>query len=330
MIPAISRGRAEAPGHSPGAFVLGDGELAMRVRAMGQLLAEAGKKFWSDRGPRLGAAMAFYTALSLSPLLVVVVAIAGFVFGAQAARGELVAQLRDTVGVEGATVIEKLVAKSASPAHGVIATVIAIVLLLFGASGIFAELQSSLNTIWRVPGKTSSHGIWSVVKGRLLDFAMVCASSLLLLISLVGSAVLSAVSHAADWLPGISLLTQIANFVVTFGILVLLFAMIFQWLPETDLAWSDVWVGAAVTAFLFSIGKYLIGLYLARATVGSAYGAAGAFVILLVWIYYSTQIVLFGAELTYVYARRFGHGLDGMAVQSTAQSPSGPELRAAT
>lgn len=302
----------------------------MSLRATGQLLADAGKKFWSDNGPRLGAAMAFYTALSLSPLLVVVVAIAGFVFGAEAARGELVAQLRDTVGVEGATVMEQLIAKSASTTHGVIATVIAIGFLLFGASGIFAELQSSLNSIWRVPGRKSSGGIWSVVKGRLLDFAMVCASALLLLLSLVASTILSVVSEAAHWLPGMSLLTEVANFVVTFGILVLLFAMIFQWLPETDLSWSDVWVGAAVTAFLFSIGKYLIGLYLARATIGSAYGAAGAFVILLVWTYYSTQIVLFGAELTYVYAKRFGHGLDHTPAQSAGQSPSDPELRAAT
>jgi membrane protein len=302
----------------------------MGLHATGLLLAEAGKKFWSDKGPRLGAAMAFYTALSLSPLLVVVVAIAGFIFGAEAARGELVAQLRDTVGVEGATVMEQLIAKSASTAHGVIATVIAIAFLLFGASGIFAELQGSLNSIWRVPGKKSSGGIWSLVKGRLLDFAMVCTCALLLLLSLVASAVLTAMSHAANWLPGISLLTQVANFVVTFGILVLLFALIFQWLPETDLAWSDVWVGAAITAFLFSIGKYLIGLYLARATVGSAYGAAGAFVIFLVWIYYSTQIVLFGAELTYVYARRFGHGVDSTSAQLARQSQREPELRPAT
>ena len=302
----------------------------MGLHATGQLLAEAGKKFWSDKGPRLGAAMAFYAALSLSPLLIVVVAIAGVVFGAEAARGELVDQLRDTVGLEGAKVMEQLIAKSASTTHGVIATVIAIGFLLFGASGIFAELQSSLNSIWRVPGKKSSGGIWSVVKGRLLDFAMVCVCALLLLLSLVASAVLTAVSHAANWLPGISLLSQVGNFVITFAILVMLFALIFQWLPQTDLAWSDVWVGAAITAFLFSIGKYLIGLYLARATVGSAYGAAGAFVILLVWIYYSSQIVLFGAELTYVYAKRFGHGLDSMPAQSAAQSPNSAELRPAT
>ena len=283
----------------------------MTLRAIGQLLVDAGKKFWSDNGPRLGAAMAFYTALSLSPLLLAVVAIAGFVFGQEAARGELVGQLRDTIGNEAATVIEQLVARSATTSHGVIATAIAFAVLVFGASGVFAELQSALNTVWRVPGQKPEGGIGSLIKARLLSFSLVCGSAFLLLVSLVVSAILSAVSdRVTGWLPETAFLAQAANFLLTFGLLVLLFAMIFRWLPEADLAWSDVWIGATITALLFSVGKYLIGLYLGRAAVGSAYGAAGAFVVLLVWIYYSTQIVLLGAELTYVYTKRFGHGLD--------------------
>jgi len=297
----------------------------MTARAIGKLLQEAGTKFWDDRGPRLGAALAFYTALSLSPLLLAVVAIAGLVFGQEAARGEIVDQLRDTVGHEAATVIEQLVARSASASHGVIAAVAAFVVLFFGASGVFAELQSALNTIWRVPGRKPAGGVWAVVKARLLSFSLVCGTAFLLLVSLVVSAVLSAVNQTVTgWLPGMDVFAEVANFVLTLVLLILLFAMIFQWLPETDLAWSDVWVGATVTAILFSLGKYLIGLYLGRAAVGSAYGAAGAFVVLLVWIYYSTQIVLFGAELMFIYAQRLGHGLNREPAPLT-----GTELRTA-
>jgi len=281
----------------------------MKLRQIGQLLRDSGKKFWSDQSPRLGAALAFYTALALSPLLLAVVAIAGLVFGEEAARGEIVDQLRDTIGQEAASVIEKLVAQSAGTTHGILATAVALGVLAFGASGVFSELQSALNTIWKVPGRKAEGGIWSLVKPRLLSFSLVCGTAFLLIVSLVVSAVLSAVNQTVTgWLPGMDFFAQAANFLLTLVLLILLFAMIFQWLPETDLAWSDVWVGATVTAILFSIGKYLIGLYLGKAAVGSAYGAAGAFVVLLVWVYYSAQIVLFGAELTYVYAKRFGHG----------------------
>jgi membrane protein len=281
----------------------------MTLRAIGRLLKDAGKKFLADDAPRLGAALAFYTALSLSPLLLAVIAIAGFIFGEQAARGELVEQLRDTIGHEGATVVEQLVAKSATGSGGVIATVIALGVVLFGASRVFAELQGALNAVWKVPGRKPERGVWNWIKARLLSFSLVAGTAFLLIVSLVVSATLSAVNETiTGWMPGIDVLAQVANFLLTLGLLIVLLAMIYQWLPETDLAWSDVWVGATVTAILFSIGKYLIGLYLGKAAVGSAYGAAGAFVVLLVWVYYSTQIVLFGAEITYVYAKRFGHG----------------------
>lgn len=293
----------------------------MTARDGWKLVKESGTKFVDDRGPELGAALAFYTALSLSPLLLAVVAVAGFAFGEEAARGEMVGQLRDVVGEEGATVIEQLVARSAT-SGGTVAAVVALVVLFFGASGVFAQLQSALNVIWQIPGRKVEGGIWSFIRRRLLSISLVCGTAFLLIASLVVSAVLSALSdRVAGWMPGTGVLVEVANFLVTLGLLTILFAMIFQWLPETDLAWSDVWFGAAVTAGLFSVGKYLIGLYLGHAAVGSAYGAAGAFVVLLVWIYYSTQIVLFGAELTFVYARRFGHGVGG----EPAPQPAGVE-----
>ncbi|HVL15343.1 MAG TPA: YihY/virulence factor BrkB family protein [Gemmata sp.] len=298
----------------------------MKLRDVGSLAKDAGKKFIDDKGPRLGAALAFYTALSLSPLLLAVVAIAGLAFGEEAARGEIVGQLRDTAGEEGATVVEKLIANSAASSGKGLAAVVAFAVLFFGASGVFVELQAALNTVWQVPGRKTEGGVWAIVRQRLLSFSLVCGVAFLLLASLVVSAVLSAVNdRIAAWLPGMGVLAQVLNFLLTFGLLTLLFAMIFQWLPETDLAWSDVWVGAAVTAALFSVGKYLIGLYLGHAAVGSAYGAAGAFVVLLAWIYWSSQILLFGAELTFVYAQRFGRGIQN----APAAQPGTPRLEPA-
>lgn len=283
----------------------------MKLKDAGGLIKDAGSKFIDDKAPRLGAALAFYTLLSLSPLLLVVVGVAGAVFGEEAARGELVHQIQGTVGPEGAAAVEQVVARSAGQSGKGLMAAVAFAVLFFGASGVFVELQGALNAIWQVPGRKSGGGIVTLIRERLLSFSLVCVMIFLLLASLVVSAVLSAVNdRVAGWVPGMTALAEVLNFVITLGFLTLLFAAIFQWLPETDLAWSDVWVGAGVTALLFSVGKFLIGLYLGTAAVGSAYGAAGAFVVLLVWVYYSTQILLFGAELTYIYAQRFGSGLN--------------------
>jgi membrane protein len=294
----------------------------MTASDLGRLVKDSGAKFWEDKGPRLGAALAYYTALSLSPLLLAVVAIAGLAFGQEAARGEIVEQFRDTIGTEAAAFVEQLVVKSASPTHGIIAAVVALAVLFFGASGVFSDLQSALNTIWKVPCRKSEGGILTVVKERLLSFSLVCGAAFLLLVSLVVTALLAGInSRVAGWMQGMDVLAQVINFVLNFALTTALFAMMFKWLPETRLAWRDVWIGAAVTAGLFSIGRYLIGLYLGQAAVGSTYGAAGAFVVLLVWIYYSTQILLFGAELTFVYAQRFGSGVrtpDGALVEPRA------------
>ena len=274
----------------------------MTLHDAGQTFKESGKKFLDDNGPRLGAALAFCTAVSLSPLLLAVVSIAGLAFGREAASGQIVEQIRDVVGQEAATVIEQLVLKSSNTSHGIVAAVIAFAVLLFGASGVFAELQSAQHRL-ESAGPYVSGWHLDQDQDRLLSFSLVCGTAFLLLVSLVISAVLSAINGTiAGWLPGMDILAEVINFLISLGLTTVLFAMIFQWLPETDLSWSDVWVGAAVTAGLFAIGRYLIGLYLGRAAVGSAYGAAGAFVALLVWIYYSTQILLFGAELTFVYA----------------------------
>lgn len=294
----------------------------MKASDAARLARDAGLKFWEDRGPRLGAAMAYYTALSLSPLLLVVVAIAGLAFGEGAARGEIVEQFRDTIGPEAAAFVEQLVAKSASQAGGIAAAVIAGAVLLFGATAVFSELQGALNTVWKMPGRKPSGGILSVVRERLLSFALVCGTAFLLLVSLVVTAVLAGVNReVTGWLPGMDALAQVVNFLFNFVLTAALFAMIFKWLPEVRLAWRDVWVGAVATALLFSIGRYLIGLYLGQAAIGSTYGAAGAFVVLLVWVYYSTQILMFGAELTFVYAQRYGSGVrtaDGQFVEPRA------------
>ncbi|QJW99007.1 YihY/virulence factor BrkB family protein [Frigoriglobus tundricola] len=297
----------------------------MRLRTLARLVKDAGTKFWDDDGPRLGAALAYYTALSLSPLLIAVVAIAGLAFGEEAARGEIVTQFRDTIGAEAAGFVEQLVLKSASQTNGVIATAIALAVLFFGATSVFASLQSALNDIWKVPGKTPKGGVLTVVKERLLSFSLVCGVAFLLLVSLVVTAVLAGVNaRVAGWLPGTDALAEAVNFVVNFVLTTALFAMIFKWLPETKLVWRDVWIGAAITAALFSIGRYLIGLYLGRTAIGSTYGAAGAFAVLLVWVYYSTQILLFGAELTFVYAERFGSGVrtpDGQVIEAGSPAP---------
>jgi membrane protein len=299
--------------------------MLMTLRQIGRLVKDAGMKFVDDEGAQLGAAIAFYMALSLSPLLLVMVAVAGFAFGQDTARGEIVTQLRDNVGREGAAVIEQLVAQSAAMSGGVVAAVVAFVVWFFGASGVFTQLQSALNTIWRVPGQRSSSGILPILRDRLFSFLLVCGTILLLLVSLIVSAILSGIhGKLSGWIPQWEVLAEVSNFVLSFILITVLFAMIFKWLPNTRLAWSDVWLGAAITAGLFSLGKYAIGLYLGRTAIGSAYGAAGAFVVLLVWVYYSAQLVLFGAELTFVYARRNQKQAAGSTANEKSSSPVAP------
>jgi len=286
----------------------------MSWRTAWDTVKQTGKEFVDDKCPRLGAALAFYTALSLAPLLLVVIGIAGLAFGEDAARGEIARQLSDLLGREQAEVVESMLAKSASKSGGVIATVVGVVTLLVGATGVFAQLQDALDTVWNVKPDQTASGIWATVKDRLLSFAMIGVMAFLLLVSLVFSAVLSGLGGLFDqWVPYSNVWMRLGNCVLSLGLTTLMFAMVFKLLPHARPDWHDVWIGAAITAVLFNVGKYLIGLYLGQASVGSTFGAAGSFVVLLFWIYYSTQIVLFGAEFTQVYALRFGSGLRSVA-----------------
>ncbi|HUR53233.1 MAG TPA: YihY/virulence factor BrkB family protein [Gemmataceae bacterium] len=282
----------------------------MRLRPTWDIVKQTAKEFSADKCARLGAALAFYTALSLSPMLLVVIGIAGPIFGPEAARGGIAHQLRDLVGDDGAKVVEDMLAKSASKKDGIIATIIGLAALLYAATGVFAQLQDALNTVWNVKEEQTPQGVWGMLKSRLLSFSAVCGLAFLLLVSLVFSALVSGLSGRLEqWVPYSSVWLQLGNLLLSLLVTTLLFAMIYKLLPAVRPAWRDVWVGALATAVLFNLGKYLIGLYLGNASVGSTFGAAGSFVVLLFWIYYSAQVVLFGAEFTQVYATTHGAGL---------------------
>lgn len=276
----------------------------MHFTSWWELLKASGNSWMEDKAPRLGAALAYYAVFSIAPLLLIAIAVAGLVFGRDAAQGYLLGQIRDLVGEQGGESLQTMVANAAQPAAGALATVAGVVMLLFGAAGLFGELQDALNTVWGVEPKPG-RGVWGFLQDRFLSFSMVLGCAFLLLISLVVSAVLQALGGLfGNWQA--SVVGEAVNFVVSFAVITGLFAMIFRFLPDARIAWKDVWLGAALTALLFTIGKWLIGLYLGHSSVGSTYGAAGSLAVLLIWMYYSAQIFLFGAELTKVYANRFG------------------------
>jgi membrane protein len=271
-----------------------------------KLLRETFAEWSEDKVPQLGASLAFYSAISLAPLLVIVLAFAALFFGDDAARGGVVTQLRGLVGEEGGKAIEGMIQNASKPGTGIMATILSTITLLFGASGVFGQLQDSLNTIWEVKPKPG-RGIWGVIKDRFLSFAMVLGVAFLLLVSLIITSAIAAVGQFAIRLPeSLEWLSQILNFGLSFIVVTVLFAMIFKLLPDVKMAWNDVWLGALVTSVLFTIGKLAIGIYLGHSTMASSYGVAGSFVVLLVWTYYSAQILFFGAELTQVYANTNG------------------------
>ena len=254
----------------------------------------------------LAAALAYYTVFSITPLLVIAIAIAGAIFGQDAAREEIIAQIDGLVGSQGAQVIKVALANANQPQIGSVASLISVVVLLIGASGVFAQLQEALNTVWNVTTKPNA-GIWDFIRKRLLSFGMVLAIGFLLLVSLIISAMLAGIAKLElNFLPGLTSFWQAVNFVLSFGFISLLFALIYKYLPDVKIAWKDVWIGSIITALLFSLGKFLIGLYLGRGSLGSAYGAAGSLIVFLAWVFYSAQILLFGAEFTQVYARKYG------------------------
>jgi membrane protein len=270
------------------------------------LLGQTFSEWSEDKVPQLGAALAFYSALSIAPLLVIALGVAAMFFGEDAARGELDNQIQSMVGEEGGKAIQDMVANANKPTTGTIATVLSVITLLFAASGVFGQLQDSLNTIWEVKPKPG-RGIFGMLRDRFLSLAMVMGIAFLLLVSLLVSAVLATLGTVLDRLPeSLHWLSQGVNLVVSVGVITVLFAMMFKFLPDVKMAWRDVWLGAFITAVLFTLGKFAIGLYLGHSTMASSYGVAGSFVVLLVWVYYSAQILFLGAEFTQVYANRFG------------------------
>jgi membrane protein len=278
----------------------------MKLRTIFKLLQETFQEWQEDKASQLAAALAYYTIFSITPLLIIAIAIAGSIFGRDAARGEIVGQIQGLVGKQGAEVIEVGLNNANQPEISNLASIISISLLLLGASGVFAQLQDALNSIWNVKPKQGT-GLWDLIRKRLLSFGMVLAIGFLLLVSLIISAALSGLSnYRLNVLPGFDFFWEILNFVISFGFIALLFALMYKYLPDVKITWRDVSIGATITALLFTIGKYILGLYLGAGSFGSAYGAAGSLVIFLVWVYYSAQILLFGAEFTQVYARRYG------------------------
>lgn len=254
--------------------------------------------------PTLSAALAYYTVLSLAPLLILAVAIGGLLFGEQAARGQIVWEIRDLVGRQGAEAVQSMLQQAREPASGVFATIVGLITLVIGASGVFAQLRDSLNLIWEAPAQANG-GIWAAIKYRFFSFAMVFGIGFLLLVSLIISAALSAIEkYWAHLLPTSPALLQGFNFLLALTVETSLFALIYKVVPDVRVAWRSVWLGAAATGVLFTAGKLLIGLYLGKASVGSAYGAAGSLVILLVWVYYSSQIFFTGAVLTHEMAEQ--------------------------
>ncbi len=266
-----------------------------------QLVQKSAMAWIDDYAPSMGAALAYYTVFSIAPLLIIVIAVAGSVFGQEAVQGEIAAQLGGLIGEEGAVAVQGLVASASEPKQGIVATVISIVVLVVGATTVFGELQSSLDRIWRVPAPPGASGIWTLLRTRIVSFGMVMGLGFLLLVSLVASAGLAA--FGTWWggaFKGWEALLHALNLAISFVMVTGLFAMIFKIMPRADIAWRDVWVGAAVTALLFEIGKFAIGLYLGKSGVTSGFGAAGSLVVLLVWVYYSAQIFMLGEEFTWV------------------------------
>jgi membrane protein len=262
---------------------------------------------WNEiNAPRLGAALSFYTMLSMAPLIVVCIGIAGALVGAEAARNQLAGQIQNVVGYEGGQAIQALLSHASSKSSGVIAAVIGVFTLLLGASAVFGELRDSLNQIWGAKANASL-SLLSMLRQRFVSFAMVLGIGFLLLVSLLFSAAISALyKFFGSYVPMPEPLLQFGNLLISFIGITLLFALLYKVVPETRIEWRDVWVGAAVTASLFSMGKFLIGLYLGKAGVGSAYGAAGSLVVFMVWVYYSAQIFFLGAEFTRTFAERHG------------------------
>ena len=279
----------------------------MNIKKIVNIIKVTFSAWIDDKAPSMGAALAYYTVFSIAPLLLIVISIAGLIFGAEAARGEIFAQLQNLMGKTEALAVQGMLESVSKPTEGVTATIIGVVLLLIGATTVFGELQDDLDRIWRAPKRTDDGGIFGLIRTRVLSFGMILGIGFLLIVSLVFSAGLAALGKW--WAPifgGMALLGNVVNVVLSFVLLTFAFAMIYKIMPRVNINWRDVWMGAVVTAFLFTIGKFLIGFYIGRSDLASGFGAAGSLVVVLVWIYYSAQIFLMGAEFTRIYSFTLG------------------------
>jgi len=282
---------------------------ALPLNTLGLLrLLKASAGAWiDDAGPSMGAALAYYTLFSIAPLLLIVVSVAGLAFGQDASRGAVVAEFSRAIGPESANTVEALLEHTSRPSTGVLASAIGIVTLLIGATSVLTELQGDLDRIWRAGAANQTSNTLLFIRSRVLSFALVLVLGFLLLVSLLFSAALSAVgTWWASVLRGWGFVMQSANVMLGFALSTILFALIYKILPRARIAWSDVWIGAAMTSLLFSVGKVLIGLYVGHAGVSSPFGAAGSLVLVMVWVYYSAQVFLLGAEFTWLYAHAHG------------------------
>lgn len=282
-----------------------------RVKAFIDLIRETVTDWMKDGAPMLAAALAYYTAFAIAPLIILVIAIAGVVVSQDTVQTQILDQIQATVGADAADLVRGLIADASEPGQGIFSTIVSVVALLFGALGVFEHLQTALDRIWDVEPVKTEGGIKSsvvnFVKNKLLSFGMILVIGFLLLVSLVLSTALSVVDGMLmSRFPGGDVLLRVVSFALSFGVITLLFMFIYKFLPHAEIQWRDVWIGAAVTALLFTIGRTVLGLYLANTATASTYGAAGALVVVLLWVYYSAQIVLLGAEFTQVYARHYG------------------------
>ena len=312
--------------------------MALSLKAIWNQLKSSVTAWIDDKAPRLGAALSFYTVFALPPLFMIAIFIASLVFNPEAVRSEMFSEVGGLIGKKSAEAIESAMAAQYQSDKGAFASAAAIITLVLTATGMFIELQDALNTIWRVETKPG-HSMMGFIRIRLMSFAMIVGIAFLLLVSLIVSAALAALSrYVNELLPGLGILSVVASDLVSFIVVTVLFALIFKILPDVKIAWRDVWVGGAVTSLLFTLGKFLLGWYLGHSTTISAYGAAGSLVLILLWVYYSAQILFFGAEVTKVYATRFGKEVHPVsyarwitAPQSTKESqdkpvPSKPSL----
>ncbi len=283
-----------------------DSRTLLHPTQLWELLTDTFVAWNNDNVPRHGAALAYYSILSLVPLLIILIAMIGIVFGQEVVQSYILEQIGYLVGPQSSEAIKDMLQRAREPSTGVFATVLATGTLVFAASGVFAQLQDSLNSIWGVVPK-EGRGLWAMIQDRFMSVATVLGTGFLLLVSLALSATLAAVGKwFAGWLPAPEVVLQVLDVCISFIMITGLFAMIFKVLPDAQVPWKSVWTGAALTALLFTIGKFMIGFYLGKSDVGSAYGTAGSLVIVLIWVYYSSQILLFGAEFTQVYTNRIG------------------------